>query len=125
MGISSFSACTAAAEGFYATAFIQTLSPLCFYALGSEEGAVFPPIPWGVLAPCCLCLHGGHVALPFRVHHYLHCASQVRDVQLNCSFLFVCCCFWYITMGQVTHFVCGNLFCTMQINISTGLEVCL
>lgn len=49
-----------------------------FYILGSEEGAVFPPIPWGVFAPGRVCLHGGHVALPLRLHHHLHCAPQVR-----------------------------------------------
>lgn len=85
---SSFSACTAAAaHWFYDFVFIKTLSPLCFYALGSEEGAVFPPLPRGVPAPCRVCLHGGHVALPLRLHHYLHCAPQVRgDFTLNCSF---------------------------------------
>lgn len=49
-----------------------------FYALGSEEGAVFPPVPWGVSAPGRVCLHGGHVALPLRLHHHVHRASQVR-----------------------------------------------
>lgn len=49
-----------------------------FYALGSEEGAVFPPLPWGVFAPGRVCLHGGHVALPLRLHHHVHSASQVR-----------------------------------------------
>lgn len=85
---SSFPACTAAAaHWFYDAVFIKTLSPLCFYALGSEEGAVFPPLPRGVPAPCRVCLHGGHVALPLRLHHYLHCAPQVRgDFTLNCSF---------------------------------------
>lgn len=49
-----------------------------FCALGSEEGAVFPPVPWGVFAPGRVCLHGGHVALPLRLHHHVHRASQVR-----------------------------------------------
>lgn len=52
------------------------LSPI--YGLGSEEGAAFPPIPWGVFAPGGVCLHGGHVALPLRLHHHLHSAPQVR-----------------------------------------------
>lgn len=48
-----------------------------FSASGSEEGAVFPPIPWGVFAPGRVCLHGGHVALPLRLHHHVHSAPQV------------------------------------------------
>lgn len=44
---------------------------------GFEEGAVFPPVPWGVSAPGRVCLHGGHVALPLRVHHHLYRAPQV------------------------------------------------
>lgn len=47
-------------------------------ASGSEEGAVFPPVPWGVPAPGGVCLHGGHVTLPLRLHHHLHSAPQVR-----------------------------------------------
>lgn len=41
--------------------------------------------------------------------------------------LFVCCCCicLYRTMGKVTYLVCGNLFCTIKVNISASLEVCL
>lgn len=50
---------------------------------GSEEGAVFPPVPWGVSAPGRVCLYGGHVALPLRLHHHLHSAPQVQQKALN------------------------------------------
>lgn len=62
---------------FCDTVFMMTFLSL-FYALGSEEGAVFSPFPWGVFAPGRVCLHGGHVALPLRLHHHIHSASQVR-----------------------------------------------
>lgn len=62
---------------------------LSLYALGSEEGAVFPPVPGGVFAPGRVCLHGGHVALPLRLHHHIHSASQVRrkcrSINLSCN----------------------------------------
>lgn len=64
---------------------IPTFSLSLLYALGSEEGAVFPPIPWGVFAPGRVCLHGGHVALPLRLHHHVHSAPQVRRKHHLCS----------------------------------------
>lgn len=48
------------------------------WASGSEEGAVVPPLPRGVSAPGRVRLHGCHAALPLRLHHHLHRASQVR-----------------------------------------------
>lgn len=51
---------------------------LSLSASGSEEGAVFPRLPCGVFAPGRVCLHGGHVALPLRLHHHVYSASQVR-----------------------------------------------
>lgn len=58
---------------------------LFFSASGSEEGAVFPPIPWGVFAPGRVCLHGGHVAMPLRLHHHIHSAPQVRRRKVYCT----------------------------------------
>lgn len=61
----------------------DSFSCLFFCASGFEEGAFFPPLPWGVFAPGRVCLHGGHVALPLRLHHHVHSAPQVRGNLIN------------------------------------------
>lgn len=70
----------------------QLIHSLSLSHLGSEEGAVFPPVPWGVSAPGRVCLYGRHVALPLRLHHHLYRAPQVKTLGKLCLRVRVCVC---------------------------------
>ena len=83
---------------------------------GSEEGAVFPPVPWGVFAPGRVCLHGGHVALPLRLHHHVHSAPQVRrdnDLNLSCHKFKSQLQNFPSTSGHLGRCLCNRLICRL------------
>lgn len=90
-------------------------------ASGSEEGAVFPPIPWGVFAPGRVCLHGSHVALPLRLHHHLHSAPQVRRNH-HLGYCFCWSTHWLFTLPRL-HVNSQLLTSFLHLDTQTGVYV--